>query len=43
LWWTFVDNGVGDDGTEALANALKTETALTTLNLGGMFIATLVF
>jgi len=31
------DNGIGDGGAKALADALKTNTALTTLHLYGAF------
>jgi len=37
-----VDENIGADGVEALANALKTNTALTTLELRGMFLAAFV-
>jgi len=36
------DESIGADGAKALANALNINTTLTTLDLGGMFLAALV-
>ena len=35
LWYHFTDNGIGEGGMKALCNALKNNTTLTRLDLGG--------